>query len=340
MGENIMKNTGTISKALITIFVFIFLLPVTAYAAGPSSLTGKKVLVVMSYHETYGSHRQVKKGIDSVLTDADIKYFYLNTKRDKAGGPARAKEAFILYQEYKPDLVIAAEDNAQSMFVVPYLKDKVKTPVVFTGVNDDATKYGYPASNITGILEKKHIREGLVLAQLIVPEIQKVAVIFTDNPSNQANIAQVQAEKSEYPVEIVELAEVRTMDELNITIKRLEKKADALFTMNMEGIIDQDGIPQDNSIIQLHISKICGKPTIGYSDWQVKNGALCGVIKLSREKGTIAAQMAVKILNGKSVKDMPITQNRNGRRIINVTTAKQLGISLSPIALRGTELVR
>jgi hypothetical protein len=43
---------------------------------------------------------------------------------------------------------------------------------------------------------------------------------------------------------------------------------------------------------------------------------------------------------GTPVSELPITQNRNGRRVINVSTATTLGISLKPIALIGAELVK
>jgi len=33
-------------------------------------------------------------------------------------------------------MAFIADDNAQSMFVLPYLKDKVKTPVMFCAVEE------------------------------------------------------------------------------------------------------------------------------------------------------------------------------------------------------------
>ncbi len=98
-----------------------------------------KVLVVMSYEETYPTTPEYKEGIKAVLGDTcEIRYFQMDTKQHLEAGPEKAKEAYALYEEFQPDGVIAADDNAQSMFVVPYLKDKVKTPVMFCGVNAEA----------------------------------------------------------------------------------------------------------------------------------------------------------------------------------------------------------
>ena len=121
-----------------------------------------KVLVVMSYHESMPWVKEIKEGIDSEIEGVcDLKYFYMDTKRNIEGGPQKAKEAYAMYLDFRPDGVIAADDNAQSMFVVPYLKNKVKTPVVFCGVNHEPDTYGYPASNITGVLERDHIGESI-----------------------------------------------------------------------------------------------------------------------------------------------------------------------------------
>ena len=118
------------------------------------------VFVVMSYEEDNPWCQEIKKGIDSVLSgSSEITYFYMDTKINREGGELKASEAYALYQKIKPDGVITADDNAQQMFVLPYLKDNVETPVMFSDVNAEADKYGYPASNVSGILERGHIRE-------------------------------------------------------------------------------------------------------------------------------------------------------------------------------------
>jgi len=82
-----------------------------------------KVLVVMSYEEDYPWDQDIKAEIDSVLAETcEIRYFYMNTKRDLGGGPGKAEEAYALYRQFQPDGVIAADDDAQAMFVVPYTR--------------------------------------------------------------------------------------------------------------------------------------------------------------------------------------------------------------------------
>ena len=143
-----------------------------------SQAAGFKIIVVMSYEAENPWCLQIKEGIDSVLAGTnELQYFYMETKRNLLGGVQKAQEALALYKRFRPDGVIAADDNAQSMFVVPYLKDRVKTPIMFCGVNEAPQKYGYPASNVSGILEHNFIRESIAFAKQLIPSIKTVGFL-------------------------------------------------------------------------------------------------------------------------------------------------------------------
>jgi len=173
-----------------------------------------KILAVMSYEETYPWGQEVKKGTDSVLAaEHEVRYFYMDTKSNLEGGPRKAEEAYALYREFRPDGVIAADDNAQSMFVVPYMKDKVKTPVMFCGVNADPEKYGYPSSNVSGILERLHVAETLALAQQIVPSMKTFGFMVKKSPTGNAMLKQIQSESDNYMIKFAASEEPETLEE-------------------------------------------------------------------------------------------------------------------------------
>ena len=116
--------------------VVIVGLALMIFLGGGASAADKaryNVLVVMSYAPDYKFVQEIQEGIESVLSDnSQIEYVYLDTRNNFAGGPQKAKMAYELYKKLRPDGVIVADDNAQSMFTVPYLKDKVKTPVMLS----------------------------------------------------------------------------------------------------------------------------------------------------------------------------------------------------------------
>jgi len=329
------KNYRTILKGII----ILLLIYCSGAYASDSAGKGKKVLVVMSYHEGSSGEEGIKKGIENVLGQEEIRYFWMDTKQNKSGGQAKAAKAFELYNEFMPDAVIAADDNAQSMFVVPYLKDKVRTPVIFCGVNNDAVKYGYPASNVTGVLEKKHYREGISFSQLLSPGIKKIALMYKDNPTNQSNISHIRSEKSTYSAEMTDFSSVSSLIDIYKDIDSFEPEVDALLLLNMSSVLDQAGRPIEGKYAVSAIAQTFNKPTIASDVWEVKAGALCGVVKVDEEQGSLAAKMVLDIFDGEKIQDIPITQNRNGRRIINMTTANRLGIKIPSEAIIGTEIV-
>lgn len=300
-----------------------------------------KVLVVMSYDEEYGWEREIREGIETVLgTRAEIRYVYMDTKNHLELGPEMAKEAYRLYTEFQPDGVIAADDNAQSMFVVPYLQDKVKTPVIFCGVNADISLYGYPSTNVSGVTERLHIGESLAFAQQLIPSITKVAYLQKESPSGQASLQQFLKESANYPVESVGFHLPKTLVEAKEIIAQLKNTADALFFETLEGIPDEKGTPVNDRTVIPILSKIFGKPIISNNLYHVEYGSLCAVIKSGQEQGGDAANKLLLAMQGTPMADIPVTGTTKGQPVLNVTVMEELGVKPKPIVLKGVKLIQ
>jgi len=300
-----------------------------------------KVLVVMSYEEINPWCIEIKEGIDSALTNTcELTYFYMDTKMNLEGGKEKAKEAYSLFQELQPDGIITADDNAQWMFVLPYLKDKVNMPVMFCGVNAEAEKYGYPAPNVSGTLERGHIRESIAFARQLLPSIKTVGFLAKDSPSGKALLRQVKSESDTYPAKFITFELVRTVKKLMAAGKKLKEQCDVIYMDSMEGIFDDKGKSLDNKEITHVLKKVFDKPIIGANQYHVKQGALCAVVKTGQEQGRTAAEMLLKAIQGTAVNELPVTRNYKGRRVINVTVMETFGIKPRPIVLLGAKLVR
>lgn len=299
-----------------------------------------KVLVVMSYEKDYAWCQQIKKGIESELGDtADIRYFYMDTKKDSEQGAQKAAEAYKLYEEFKPDGVIAADDNAQSMFVVPYLKDKVTTPVIFCGVNAEPEKYGYPASNVSGILERDQIRESIVFLQELIPSVKKISFMMKDSSTGNAVKEYVEKEMNTYPAAVEKFYVPKTFEQAVTMAEEAKGTSDALFFETMEQLPTQDGtlLPERQAIAR--IATVYGKPTITGYEERLKGGAVCAVVKAGEEQGATAAQMLRKAMEGTPVSEIPITQNHYGRRIINIEAMDKFKIKPSPQTVRSAGFI-
>lgn len=297
-------------RCLWPFFLFIW----SFFLGNPTALASDKfkVLVVMSYEENYPWVKEIRSGIESVLLNkAIIKYFYLNTKTQGELAATKAKEAFALYKEYNPDGVIACDDDAQLFFVVPYLENKEKTPVIFCGVNEDPEKYGYPATNVTGILERELFKESLLFAKGLDPRFKRAAYIGKND----------------------------LMSKGIAVIKKLKAQTDLLIYVTLEGVKDKNGLSYNDQKMIWTLVKEYGKPLVSSAAFRVEMGALCAVMKSGEEFGVASGEMLMKAMTGTSVSKIPMTANQFGKRIINADMVLYYELRPRPEAIRGAEIV-
>ena len=299
------------------------------------------VLVVMSYAPDYKFVQEIQQGIESVLSSTcRLEYLYLNTRNNFAGGPQKAAAAYEWFNKHRPDGVIAADDNAQSMFVVPYLKDKVKTPVMFCGVNAAPEKYGYPASNVSGILERHHVSQTLALAKQLIPSLKTFGVMGSDSLSARSSVKHFLQEEHTFPMKFVGARFPKTLVEVETMARELRLLCDVLYLPTIRGVKDDKGNALLEKDVVTAVARTFEKPLISGNHYSIGYGMLCGVVKTGQEQGAVAAEMLLEAMGGTPVGRIPITRNRRGRPIINVTVMRALGITPKPIILRGTDLVR
>ena len=108
----------------IVIFLVLWLPSSLAYSSAP------KCLLVTSYHEGYSWQDGIVDAIFEILqSECEIKYFQMDTKRNKKESHAKeqAALAYKIVEQWKPDVVIATDDNASKYFVVPYMKNHDRT---------------------------------------------------------------------------------------------------------------------------------------------------------------------------------------------------------------------
>jgi len=122
--------------------------------------------------------------------------------------------------------------------------------------------------------------------------------------------------------------------------KKLREQCDLLFLSTLQGIPDENGrYPAEKKLIQI-VLKIFGKPAVTDTKHRVKYGFLCNVQHRGMEQGETAAKMLLKAMQGTPVSEIPITRNYNGKRVINVTALRALGIRPKADFLLGAELIK
>lgn len=320
---------------------FPLLLLLLYYGVGPVSAAERhKVMVVFSYEEDSLWELEIRKELERLLgPKADLTFFYLDTKVDLRNGPHKAAEVYDLYLELKPDGVIAVDDNAQSLFVLPYLKNKTKHPVVFCGVNADPEYYGYPTNYITGVLERHHFKETLALNRLIAGKTESFALMVNKSPSADLMIKQLLKEKDQLSVETIEILKPETLEEAVTQAKTYRDQVDMLFVLTLKGLVDQSGHSVSEAVAISKVVDAFSKPTAATAEFVIRSGVLGGVLATGNEQGIRAGEMLLKAMEGVPVHELPIQRNHLGKRMLNVTTMKKLGINPEWMTIRGVDLV-
>jgi ABC-type uncharacterized transport system substrate-binding protein len=280
-------------------------------------------LYVSSYHAGYHWNDGIENGLQQKLNSAcKLEKFYMDTKRQKSPEHAKrmATEAKKLIDDIKPDVVIACDDNASRYLVVPHLKG-TETPVVFCGVNWTVDRYGYPSSNVTGMIEVAPIRPLIHGAKRLVPDSVTVTFLSADVVTQQKD-----AER---------LKKVADADNLSLSVTlassfeawkksfiQVQQNSDFIILGNPAGISDWDAATAHH-----FIRDNTRKLTVSYGLAMSKH-AIFSMVNDPVEQGEWSAQVARLILQGEKAGDIPIVSNRRWRMFVNPTLAVKAGITL------------
>lgn len=297
-----------------------------------SDVQGKKVLWVDSYHKGYQWSDGIEFGIRKILKDTGVQLSFhrMDTKINNSldfckDAGAKAKREL---DRFKPDIVIATDDNAQRCFVVPYLKD-TELPVVFSGVNWDALEYGYPTDTITGMVEIDHV-DGLLALMRQNASGSQVGFISTDVATSRKSAEEINrrffnGQMKSYMV--------KTFQDFTQQFLKAQEEVDMLIFYNFMGIENWDPVTAENFLAQ-H-TRI---PTGALLDFLKRYVTYTNSIS-PEEQGEYAAQTALRVLSGTDPADIPVVHNRNSQLSVNLKMAKSADIILPLSVLKIAEVI-
>ncbi len=307
----------------------------------------KKILLLHSYHKEYPWVAAITAGVHKALAGQDIilNTFYMGTKRNPSyAWKVRSGEAARkMVDDWKPDAVIAADDDAQ-IFVTQYYANR-KPWFVFCGVNGDPADYNLPARNVTGIIERPFFSESLAyLKQILRNSSRIIKILAVISDTGLTSIGALTFMRSEAKHAGVTVLGYHLIDSYTLWQKRIEEynKIEALavciytyHTIKRTG--DQTSMePQE--VLQWTVANSI-MPTVGFLDFAIEDGLLCGVVESGEEHGYEAALMALELLRGKDIKSLPVKRAGKGLKMINLKTAERLGISVPEDVIKTADRV-
>lgn len=305
----------------------------------PSSKTSK-ILLIHSYHPEYDWVRDITAGAREALKEkpVDLEIFYMDTKRytsrewmDAMGQQAREKIA-----QYGPDVVIVADDDAQAFVTRHYLNKRPS--FVFCGVNGNPEDYGFPADNVTGILERFFINQSVDLLKKIIPSARKAVVIGEHSRTAIGSFRYIQENLRGLTITAYKL-----VNDLPLWQKRILEFRHQVDAIIISGYHTVQGKPGEGTLLPEEVMRWtrenAGIPIVGLLDFAIRDGALCGVVESAFEHGFEAGEIALRILAGERPSEIPIRTARKGISMVNMKAARALGIVIPKEVLGSVDVV-
>lgn len=222
----------------------------------------------------------------------------------------------------KEDLILAvATDSAQAAYNatkdIPILITAVTDPVK-AGLTKSLEK---PNTNVTGTSDDVSVQKQLELLKRLVPNSKTVGIIYNSSESNsEIQLENIKKALPEFNLELEKVG-VTNVNEIPQALNSILDKIDVIY------------VPTDNLVASAMplISNTCFKkniPIIGSEEAHVASGALATNGIDYKKLGFQTGLMAVEILNGKAVSELPIKALSELSMVVNTDAAKKLNIEI------------
>jgi ABC-type uncharacterized transport system substrate-binding protein len=257
--------------------------------------------------------------------------------RDVKGDPAAVAEAARHLERDKVDVIYAISTTVTKAVQ----QATVSVPVVFYA-GDDPVSAGLvktlakPGGRFTGVHSRAVLSslmgKRFALLKEMVPKVQRVLEFHDQrSPVARDRAEVVRAEARQLGIELVSQP-VRSVDELREQMGRLRiGEADGLF------VWDALAISQTQFIVD--VAKMRKLPTMFSERTSVAAGGLASYGTSYYLVGQLAANYIHRVLLGTNPADLPVERSDRFELVINLRTAKALGLTIPPSLLQRADQV-
>jgi putative ABC transport system substrate-binding protein len=287
-----------------------------------------------------GPYKTVVDGLQDGLRQLGLeegKQFLLNV-RDSKGDLKAVEEAAKVFEKDRVNLIFAVTASA----VTPVKQVTSQIPIVFA-VGSDPVASGFvqsfakPGGRLTGVqyLTLDLTGKRLEILKEMLPKLSRIVTVY--NPDNRIAVEAVALARQAAKQLGIRLVERRaaTLEELRQQVGALSaKEADAYFYTSDAMVTSQ---------AQLVIDAASSKklPTMFAEQSPVVMGGLASYGQNFHEVGRLSAKYVQKIMTGAQPYDLRVEIVDKFELIINLKTAKIIGVTIPPNVLaRADKVIR
>ncbi len=244
--------------------------------------------------------------------------------QNASGEVANCQQICELFANSDTDLVFAiATPAAQSAVNV---LQETEVPVLFSSVTD-AVGAGLvdsneaPGKNVTGTLDMPVIADQIAVIKDVLPEVQKLAILYTSSEAN----SEIQAEEAKAAAEALGMEVIiqtsSSSNDIPQVISSVVGSADAIY------------IPSDNAFASamatVNSTAVDNQiPVFCAVEAMIQEGGIATTAIDYYELGKQTAVQAVRVLNGESASEIAVETQKECALVVNKTFAESVGVEI------------
>jgi ABC-type uncharacterized transport system substrate-binding protein len=252
------------------------------------------------------------------------------------GRPERAAEIAAEFVRLRVDALV-------TYATVPVIAAKQATsiiPIIFAVAGDTVgtglvASLARPGGNVTGVSLQKTDLAGkrLELLREVVPGLHRLAILANvGNPGSVQEMGEVQAGAGTLGLDVA-TSEIRRAEDIAPAFEALKGRADALYVCG-------DPLVDTNRVRIITLALAARLPTISDFREYVETGGLISYGPNFPDLFRRAAELVDKVLRGTKPGDIPVEQPTKFDLVVNLTTAKALGLEIpSSVLARADEVI-
>jgi putative ABC transport system substrate-binding protein len=251
------------------------------------------------------------------------------------GRPSRFAEIATEFVQLKVDIIVTAGG------AVPAVKRATSViPTVFAISNDPigtglVGSLARPGGNVTGLSSQGIDLAGkrFELLREVVPGLRRLAILANAGYSDSmAEMGAVQSTAAKLGLDVTRL-EIRRAEDIAPAFEGLKDRADALYVV-VDGLVGANHARINTFALSVRL------PTIYNTGAYVAAGGLMSYGPNFPDLFRRAAEIVDKILRGANPADLPVEQPTKFDLVINLTTARALGLKIpEAFLLRANEVI-
>ncbi|RXJ68605.1 histidine kinase [Halarcobacter ebronensis] len=300
-------------------------------------LYGKEVLFLNSYHKGYKWSDDIIQEVEKKLKpikDVELTVFYMDTKRIM--DQSYLEKLASLYEEQlknrKFDLIIASDNNAFEFALDEKNRLFKNTPILFCGINNfDKTliEKSIFKDEISGIAEQVDLEKNFELILDLQPELKNLLIINDKSKTGLAMKKDLEPIIKKYSKRLnIEYIDNMDIGHLKNKISDLKKDTAILLVL-----LFKDGTGKyftyKNGVQQ--IRAVSPVPIYGLWDFYLDYGVLGGLMTSAIAQGEAVGDMAIRVLNGIPIKEIPIVEKSPNKYLFDYNEIKRFDLDVEGI---------